>query len=158
MLVSDEKARWRVLDAQKRAGWYGVPSTLSAAEWLAILAASEGKCHYCGDSVGVDTLELEHVVALASGGGNVRENVVAACRACNSSKGYDREKAAEHGNGIQPKAKVAKVSVCYWFPVELTESMKPLARQHNRSLVGEIVTALQEYITRHAEQASKQAA
>lgn len=38
--------------------------------------------------------------------------------------------------------------VGFVFPVEVTEEMKRLAREHNRSLVGEIVWALREYIAR----------
>jgi len=35
------------------------------------------------------------------------------------------------------------------FPAHLLEQMKEIAKQHNRSLNGEILTALEEHIKRH---------
>ena len=34
------------------------------------------------------------------------------------------------------------------FPAHILEQMKAIARQHNRSLSGEVLTALEEYIKR----------
>lgn len=42
-----------------------------------------GGCAYCGAD---EKLELEHVVALVSGGLHVEENLLGACRSCNASK------------------------------------------------------------------------
>lgn len=39
--------------------------------------------------------------------------------------------------------------------LELLEDMRALARQHDRSLNGEILTALREYITRYKQEGSK---
>ncbi len=41
--------------------------------------------------------------------------------------------------------------VGFVFPVDVTENMKRLARAHQRSLVGEIVWALREYIARQQQ-------
>jgi hypothetical protein len=41
-------------------------------------------CTYCG---AIDDLECDHVVALAAGGKSHRDNLTAACRPCNASKG-----------------------------------------------------------------------
>jgi hypothetical protein len=45
---------------------------------------ASGCCFYCGVS-GVELTE-DHVVALTKGGADSKENIVAACRSCNSSK------------------------------------------------------------------------
>jgi 5-methylcytosine-specific restriction endonuclease McrA len=52
-----------------------------------------GLCHWCGAAMRDDVAEqhpqratLDHVVALADGGTNRNENLVAACRACNERR------------------------------------------------------------------------
>lgn len=92
MLIPDEclrRALNQASNAHANARRIGALSTLTDGEWLAILRASEGQCHYCGRGVGVAALELEHVLALANGGHNTKENVVAACTPCNRKKSYD---------------------------------------------------------------------
>ena len=51
-------------------------------EWLAILESFDGKCAYC--MAPADT--MDHVEPLARGGLHIPENLVPACRSCNSSK------------------------------------------------------------------------
>jgi uncharacterized protein with PIN domain len=45
------------------------------------------RCAYCGASGEVTTLHIDHVVPVASGGGNEEHNLVAACTDCNLGKG-----------------------------------------------------------------------
>ncbi len=50
---------------------------------------SGGRCHYCHaplDPYGDNAWTLDHVIPLAAGGANTRQNVVIACRACNLAK------------------------------------------------------------------------
>jgi 5-methylcytosine-specific restriction endonuclease McrA len=44
-------------------------------------------CMYCGDSFPASLLTRDHVVPRSQGGGDSWENVVTACRACNTRKG-----------------------------------------------------------------------
>lgn len=44
------------------------------------------KCQYCGASAPEVTLDLEHIIAHANGGGDDITNLVTACTACNSGK------------------------------------------------------------------------
>ena len=46
---------------------------------------------------------------------------------------------------MDTKEKALK-SLSIRFPVPLLEQMKAIAKQHNRSLSGEVLTALEEYI------------
>lgn len=62
----------------------GIENTLSLAEWDAIQAAYKYQCAYCGKKC--QQLTRDHVIPLSSGGGTVKENIVPACRPCNSSK------------------------------------------------------------------------
>ncbi len=41
--------------------------------------------------------------------------------------------------------------VAFMLPVDVLEQMRRLAEQHRRSLVGEIVWALREYVEKHRE-------
>lgn len=86
-------SQWRaILKASKRrrrALTRGVAATLSALEWEAIKQAYGFRCAYCGSSP--QTLEQDHRVPLAAGGQHVIENVIPACRSCNSRKGTKSE-------------------------------------------------------------------
>ena len=58
-------------------------STLTAAEWGTIQSEQMGACAYC---LKVAPLTMDHYQPLSRGGQNTTENVVGACRPCNSSK------------------------------------------------------------------------
>lgn len=58
---------------------------LTAAEWQEILDAHGHACRYCGRT---DLpLTQDHVIPLKRGGSHSKENIVPACRPCNSRKG-----------------------------------------------------------------------
>jgi hypothetical protein len=42
--------------------------------------------------------------------------------------------------------------VTFMFPLDILETMRRLAKDHQRSLVGEIVWALRQYIARQSEE------
>lgn len=56
---------------------------LTAAEWIQIVQAHQGRCHYCKQQT---TLTLDHVIPLSKGGQHTKTNVVPACGPCNSKK------------------------------------------------------------------------
>jgi 5-methylcytosine-specific restriction endonuclease McrA len=58
---------------------------LTAAVIRDVIAAADGVCTYC--RLTCAHLQVDHVVALASGGSNERSNLVAACGRCNRVKG-----------------------------------------------------------------------
>lgn len=84
------KVKNKVSEHRGNANHYGGKNTLCASEWLEILLASQGKCHYCETEIGYSSLIMEHQVPLSWKGGHTKENVVPACTSCNSSKG-DRD-------------------------------------------------------------------
>jgi 5-methylcytosine-specific restriction endonuclease McrA len=63
-----------------------VEHDLSAEHWDAIKAAWAG-CAYCGDTAG--PLQRDCVLALSRGGRYTLDNIVPACRSCNTSKCND---------------------------------------------------------------------
>ncbi len=87
-----EKKRER--DAARYAVTRGAPmASLTREQWLAILEVHDHRCAYCLRSEGEDGLDgrpvkltQDHVIAVTLGGEHTADNVVPACRPCNSRK------------------------------------------------------------------------
>ncbi len=47
-----------------------------------------GRCHYCGGNFPPEELTMDHLVPVSRGGKASRNNVVPACKECNSRKKY----------------------------------------------------------------------
>lgn len=45
-----------------------------------------GLCHYCGKKFTFKQLSMDHVVPLARGGRSTKDNLVPACKSCNTKK------------------------------------------------------------------------
>ena len=58
---------------------------LRKTRWWQQKTAS-GKCHYCGAVSPLKELTMDHLMPLAMGGGSTKDNLVPACKACNSKK------------------------------------------------------------------------
>ena len=54
---------------------------------LAVYVRSGGRCHYCGVTLSVATMTLDHVVPVNRGGTTCLDNLVASCAPCNQEKG-----------------------------------------------------------------------
>jgi 5-methylcytosine-specific restriction endonuclease McrA len=63
-----------------------VEHDLSASQWTALTAAWGG-CAYCGETT--QPLQRDCVLALSRGGRYTLEDIVPACRLCNTSKSND---------------------------------------------------------------------
>ncbi len=48
----------------------------------------EGICHYCGGKFKPEEMTMDHIVPISRGGKSARNNIVAACKTCNSKKKY----------------------------------------------------------------------
>src|SRR6185295_5166103 len=69
----------------KRRAAKRIVSTLTATEWQQILTAYGHACAYCRRTD--MPLTQDHVRALSKGGQHTMQNVIPACRSCNSRKG-----------------------------------------------------------------------
>lgn len=49
---------------------------------------AQGICHWCGKRFAPDELTMDHIVPVTRGGKASRNNVVPACKECNSRKKY----------------------------------------------------------------------
>jgi len=79
----EKSAEW---DACKRARRAGASGSHSKEEWIACLAAHDGRCVYCGSVLTPTTRSRDHVIPLCRGGTNDITNIVPACKKCNSRK------------------------------------------------------------------------
>lgn len=73
--------------ATRRGRLAGIESTLTADQWLQILADHDNACAYCGTAFDdITPATQDHVIPISKGGNHSIENVVPACKRCNSSK------------------------------------------------------------------------
>ena len=68
----------------RRARKNSVVSTLTASDLREVRDKAKGRCFYCREK---RPLALDHIIPICKGGPHSRDNVVMACRSCNSSKG-----------------------------------------------------------------------
>jgi 5-methylcytosine-specific restriction endonuclease McrA len=57
--------------------------SFTAAEWLALVEQYGGRCAYCGEH---GPLQADHRIPLSRGGSNTIDNILPACRVCNTRK------------------------------------------------------------------------
>lgn len=78
--------RYSLMAQDKRRGHkLGLPGNLTFIQWEAIKVAYKGRCAYCGEKV--KKLTMDHVVPVTKGGMSTPQNIVPACKPCNSAKG-----------------------------------------------------------------------
>jgi len=80
----NNKGKTNILTQKYRAKKRKLPSTLTSKQWEEIKQYFNNNCCYCGKKL---PLEQEHFLALSSDGEYTINNIVPACRSCNSSKG-----------------------------------------------------------------------
>lgn len=79
---------WRQATQRRRVRKRDLSSTLTPAEYQAILEYYGFACAYCGrPEAEVGKLHQEHVVPVMQSGGYTADNIVPACKHCNSRKG-----------------------------------------------------------------------
>lgn len=49
---------------------------------------AEGKCYYCAGEIPPRELTMDHIVPIIRGGKSAKNNLVPACKDCNSKKKY----------------------------------------------------------------------
>ena len=85
---------------RRRARERGLPATFTSEQWLMCLSWWHNTCAYCGEQ---KPLCADHFVPLASVDcpGTIAENMLPACKSCNSSK-MDRDFVEWSGNRVDP--------------------------------------------------------
>lgn len=78
------RAKTHLRKARKR----GLVSTFTRSQWHACLEYFHHTCAYCGAQQDFwHVLEQDHYMPLSAGGGYTADNIIPACKSCNSSKG-----------------------------------------------------------------------
>ena len=73
--------------ARRRAARDNIIATLTADEWKRILEKYDYRCAYCGMPFSERLpITQDHVIPISKGGDHTKENVVPACKPCNSRK------------------------------------------------------------------------
>ena len=60
---------------------------LSNSKRSLVISKTNGLCGYCGSVIDSDKCTVDHLVPKIRGGSNQVENLVLACKSCNTSKG-----------------------------------------------------------------------
>lgn len=81
---AQNKFRFDVYRQRRRSQKAALESTLQPIDWKKIVDHFGNCCVYCGKKA--KTLHQEHFIALSRGGEYTINNIVPACRSCNSSK------------------------------------------------------------------------
>lgn len=81
--IKKNPQRKRHWDATRRARRKGAEGSHTHEQWLAKVAAYGSKCAYCGEE---KTLTRDHDIPLSRGGSHSIDNLVPACKSCNSRK------------------------------------------------------------------------
>ena len=79
----------RANEQRRRTREYELPNTLTASEWRYALEYFNQSCAYCGNQEGFwNRIEVEHFIPVTASNcpGSTKDNILPACRHCNSSK------------------------------------------------------------------------
>ncbi len=79
--------RMSILKQRRYARQKGAEGAHSAEEWATLLAKYDHRCAYCPTPLDNMNRTRDHKVPLTRGGSNRVDNLVPACRSCNSKKG-----------------------------------------------------------------------
>ena len=79
------RALWVRQTARRTARKNSLPSTLTRQEWEQIKSKFGNRCVYCWKEF--RNLAQDHVIPVSRGGGYTADNIVPACKSCNSKKG-----------------------------------------------------------------------
>lgn len=82
--AKDNAERFNLRSQRRRATKRALPATLTLEQWEAVQQHFDYRCAYCGKE---EPLAQEHFVPLSKGGAYTQNNIVPACKSCNSSKG-----------------------------------------------------------------------
>jgi len=72
------------LQRRRRARINNVICTLTLKEWNEIITFYNKRCAYCG--IELETVTIDHIIPISRGGDHTKNNVVPACKSCNSRK------------------------------------------------------------------------
>ena len=104
-----------------------------------LLQQQDFKCAYCLCSLKGKRMNVEHVVAIKQGGGNTKDNLVAACWMCNKSKGNKKLNKQQREDLESNLKKLKTVSRREWvYKKTLAINYTKSQDNHIRSIMNEV--------------------
>ena len=90
--ITQQKKEWakanpdkcNAINQRRRARKAGLPATFTVQQWESCKEHFNHTCAYCGRQ---EPLQQEHYIAVTRSGSYAADNVICACKSCNSSKG-----------------------------------------------------------------------
>lgn len=79
----NNKEKLRIHRQKYRAKKSALPHALTVKQWVSIKQHFDNKCAYCGKEL---SLVQEHFIPVNKGGEFTKNNIIPACKSCNSSK------------------------------------------------------------------------
>jgi len=163
----------RVYQQVLRAKAMGLSATLTLEEWVDRIQQFEGLCAYCLEA---PFTSLDHLMPPSTGGNTIVSNCVPVCLLCNSRKN-DRvlcdtsadvsfEAKLEQVRYVlknnlriaKPKSdeqKEEEIKITFRLDEEMHAALREVARSHNRSLNGELLTAVADHLKRSQKEQRK---
>ena len=80
----DNRERYAIIRERRRSRKRQLPSTLISEQWNKCKLHFDNGCAYCGKKL---PLSQDHFIPIVDGGEYTHNNIIPACRSCNSSKG-----------------------------------------------------------------------
>ena len=80
----EHPAAMRIINQRRNSQKRSLPATFTVKQWNNCKQAFDNKCAYCGKE---KILTQDHFVPLSKEGGYTINNIIPACKSCNSSKG-----------------------------------------------------------------------
>jgi hypothetical protein len=109
----------------------------------------QGRCGICGEPVALGVMDVDHIVPRSQGGLTHWDNLRPAHRHCNRSRSDERrrERAAASPRHIE-----SPVKFLMRLPADLYDHLRRLANDDTRSLNGELIFLLREFVRQRAAQ------
>lgn len=81
--VEKNRSSFNIYAGRRNSKKKQLPSTFTVNQWDRCKEYFNNKCAYCGEK---KPLAQDHFMPLSKGGGYTKENIIPACKSCNSSK------------------------------------------------------------------------
>jgi 5-methylcytosine-specific restriction endonuclease McrA len=78
--------KFKILCARRTARERSMEGDFTLEEWNSKLEEYNYRCAYCGCELNTETITIDHMIPIVRGGTNYIDNLVPACRSCNSRK------------------------------------------------------------------------
>lgn len=102
--------KYKLFNSTRRARVVAAEGSHTQKQWIGKVESLGWRCFYCNEVLDRGTLTKDHFIPLSKGGSNYLENLVPACKSCNSKK-RDRLLLLEQVTSLNKKEVTVDASV-----------------------------------------------